>query len=929
MNKKTQSVDERNEFYNRISQPHRRVDPCFMTGKGCVYTETIDREIYRRKDKFYSGFMVVPFQPNINTFFELCLKPYLKAEYSEGSTDQKRVDLLRADQIRRTGYVICEKICKKIQESDFIVVDISVPNPNVFYELGLSYGMNQKIIVIHQKEGSEFGEKVANYLKDAGCKAYPYEDLNQISSKDFPLSEYIWQHNLFTPIVVNKPTMLLVEKYSRLPPEQEPAEPIPVIPRDIRLNLEIYSKSISEQETIEPTSVIPQDIRLNFNTHVESSIRVAINNILKELHSKQDSNNLLDIYKKQIEGLKEIETVKKDARFKEICDQVQKAFCLLIRTGGSDCDPMAYFWFGYCHAIGKNVIPITVINKAGDKIDDLAFDIRALWHMTFIKNKPTLLADELEETLYQMIVTDFAEWSRKRFWDVILGRRGKVSIFTGALHSEDFGREMIGDWDLRAASELTSYFASHQYRATIETPLYQLDQVVKGNIKRDDYINELTEMLQDKNCIIIASPDVNPLTEIVLGKIYGIEQNKWFSPFSIKKYPHVIVAIKQKIKRGNKSLKTKTGKLSFYREEEVRGEYLFNWNDVPKNDSKRLIKHLYDNLKIDWVRKAEIKKSDNGKTITVTNGKNSLRFELNEEEYKAILEISGGETQEYILEKEKGKLNIHKRKPLHRGFISHALNDGEIMAEFVSQEDREKEFIVHAHLLIASNPFCGNQHDNKYIIIFNGMSGPATFALTHVLTGGVTKGFVSYEPEYLFSWNGVSGNEKDSNDNKKLLKFLKDDLEINWVEKAEIKKSDNGKNITVTNGKNSLRFELNEEEDKAILEISGGKTHEYILKKENGKLNIHELGFNPKSESEKILQEIIKEGSKEESTFTKRDSSTELTGLQYIIEVTVGPPIGYRKMTGHLTFDWRHIRRWKLLGDLNAPQFNIKKCKNV
>ena len=52
---------------------------------------------------------------------------------------------------------------------------------------------------------------------------------------------------------------------------------------------------------------------------------------------------------------------------------------------------------------------------------------------------------------------------------------------------------------------------------------------------------------------------------------------------------------------------------------------------------------------------------------------------------------------------------------------------------------------------------------------------------------------------------------------------------------AEVNKSDKDETITFTNGENSLRFLLNEEEDKAILEIDGKKIHNYILRKENNK----------------------------------------------------------------------------------------------
>ena len=57
---------------------------------------------------------------------------------------------------------------------------------------------------------------------------------------------------------------------------------------------------------------------------------------------------------------------------------------------------------------------------------------------------------------------------------------------------------------------------------------------------------------------------------------------------------------------------------------EYGGTYLFDWNDIPGKDSKNLINHLLNNLKIDWAKNATINKSDNSKIITVTEGKNSL-----------------------------------------------------------------------------------------------------------------------------------------------------------------------------------------------------------------------------------------------------------------------------------------------------------------
>ncbi len=73
------SKSEAEEFLSVIKQRHRRINPCFMTGKGCVHTEHVDEEWENRNrtgDTFLS-FMVRPFKSNVEAFFELCLERYI------------------------------------------------------------------------------------------------------------------------------------------------------------------------------------------------------------------------------------------------------------------------------------------------------------------------------------------------------------------------------------------------------------------------------------------------------------------------------------------------------------------------------------------------------------------------------------------------------------------------------------------------------------------------------------------------------------------------------------------------------------------------------------------------------------------------------------------------------------------------------------
>jgi hypothetical protein len=619
-------------FSGAIDTQHRRVDPCFMTGKGCVYTDAIERSLRERKmNGDYVGFSIMPFRDNLNVFFKNCLSLYFTNNF-EG-----KVTLQRADEVRRPGIIICEGVCKRVQESDFVTADVSLPNPNVFYELGLAYGIHHKIVVIHH-DASEFGREIMKDLKDLGCKPFPYHNLDPIPQEEFDRSQYVWQRaddDPQHPII--EPKVLLYEHY---------------------LGSNIVPLKTDDKDNEEKLL----DIWFDFATHVRSAVGLGILRISQDLEQRPSNQRVIESYLKTINGFRDAVMVKTDDNPKEIQKQIESAYCIIIRTGFKTCHPMSYFWLGFGHALGKNVVPVTVLQERNSPVEDLAFDIRAQRHMFFYEKAPDIFEKELTSSLKQMISTDFADWSRKRLWNQLLGRRGEVSIFTGALHNETFGREMIGDWDLRAASELTSYFARQQYRATIENPVYTPEYPKRDpNTANTVYNTRLREMLKDKNCILIASPDVNPLTEIVLGQIYGIPDDELFADNTdrnIQRHPNAIVVVKEKAVVSGQG-KGGKAKRFFYR-------------DIPPET-------------IDSAR---------------------------------------------------------------RGFESAQMYGGRIMEPFVSQVDPEKEdFPVFGQIVICPNPWADSQ-PQRYIVILNGVSGPATFALTHVLTGGVTKEFVAYPPEF-------------------------------------------------------------------------------------------------------------------------------------------------------------------------------------
>ena len=86
---------------------------------------------------------------------------------------------------------------------------------------------------------------------------------------------------------------------------------------------------------------------------------------------------------------------------------------------------------------------------------------------------------------------------------------------------------------------------------------------------------------------------------------------------------------------------------------------------------------------------------------------------------------------------------------------------------------------------------------------------------------------------YLFSWDKIPGN-----DNVRLIEYLTQNFNIDWVKTAKIEKIDDGNTIRVTNENNYLFLRLNDVKPMINLEIDDGRTEELAAETENGNRNI-------------------------------------------------------------------------------------------
>ena len=74
----------------------------------------------------------------------------------------------------------------------------------------------------------------------------------------------------------------------------------------------------------------------------------------------------------------------------------------------------------------------------------------------------------------------------------------------------------------------------------------------------------------------------------------------------------------------------------------------FSWDDVPGNDSRKLLEYLQNNRHINWAKSAEISKSDEGKVIYIVKDENSAEIMLDEKKEKATLKICDGRTYDLV-----------------------------------------------------------------------------------------------------------------------------------------------------------------------------------------------------------------------------------------------------------------------------------------
>ena len=134
---------------------------CFIIGDDCPV------KIDSQKYLFFVG---MPFNDQHVESYQGGIKAMLNRHGVD--TDKK---LFKADE-QYSNYGILCKICRGIQESQNIIINISDQNPNVMFELGLAYGLNKNVFLIKDKKSAVISDL-------SGLEYTSYSNAEELASK--------------------------------------------------------------------------------------------------------------------------------------------------------------------------------------------------------------------------------------------------------------------------------------------------------------------------------------------------------------------------------------------------------------------------------------------------------------------------------------------------------------------------------------------------------------------------------------------------------------------------------------------------------------------------------------------------------------------------------------------------------------------------
>ena len=166
------------------------------------------------------------------------IKPVFKDEEGNTYFGVEKINVVRADSNFASNFVICNRVCQQMQMADLIVVDVSVKNANVFYELGMAIAMGKLILPVC------FSDSYFHMSRE-------FDKLNLVQEdgegkKHHHIARYTWRRHLFEyygirckQINPNDDTAYLsVDDFGKWDPPLLPMDGGPANPKDEKIRVD-------------------------------------------------------------------------------------------------------------------------------------------------------------------------------------------------------------------------------------------------------------------------------------------------------------------------------------------------------------------------------------------------------------------------------------------------------------------------------------------------------------------------------------------------------------------------------------------------------------------------------------------------------------------------------------------------------------------
>jgi CRISPR/Cas system CMR subunit Cmr6 (Cas7 group RAMP superfamily) len=213
-----------------------------------------------------------------------------------------------------------------------------------------------------------------------------------------------------------------------------------------------------------------------------------------------------------------------------------------------------------------------------------------------------------------------------------------------------------------------------------------------------------------------------------------------------------------------------------------RAKYEFNWDEIPGNNSERLIDFIKKYYGIGLAKTGKIEKTNDNETIRIIDGNNSISIYLSEDKTKMNLKIDDNRTSEFIARKVNDNCSIY------------------VMSD---EEFARKRFFL--------------------TLLFGDEKGEEE-----------SKGLAKYLDNIKLSC--IDWNEIHENYREQFVEFLKQNYGIDWISSASIQRLEEGKTIKFSHEKHTVTLRLDNDSSKAVLINDNKKICDFPLKLDNEKI---------------------------------------------------------------------------------------------